>query len=163
MFKFKKLNTEVEVASFWEKLYEYHREDAFKDMDEEDKEYFSGRDYYDAIMDLKGNTSGGQLPLEMVFVYDENDKYIGFIMYKIYNKEDGKTFILEFCIDKSSRNKGIGTQIAQEFEKYVRIEGATYLAINTSNENNRRFWQRFGFSETELDEWGKMIYTKVIS
>ena len=162
MFKFKKLTTDEEVAEFWEKLYEYHEQDLFADMDEEDQEYFSGREYYDAIMDLKVNTNGGQLPLEMVFITDEIGVYIGFAMYKIYNNEDGKAFILEFCIDQLLRNQGLGTRVAKAFEKYLQNDGATYLAINTSNEDNFRFWKRFGFVESEPDEWGNMTYTKMI-
>ena len=159
---FRKLSSEEEIAQFWEKLYAYHKQDLINDLDEEDQEYFSGSVYYDAIMNLKMNTTSGQLPLEMVFMYDSEELYHGFAMYKIYNNEDGKAFILEFCIDEPLRNRGIGTQVAKAFEHYLQAEGATYLAINTSNDNNLRFWQRFGFVESEPDEWGNMIYTKML-
>lgn len=115
MFKFNKLNTTEEVASFWQKLYEYHKQDLFNDLDEEDQAYFSSTEYYDAIMDLKINITGGSQPLEMEFVNDESGQYIGFIMYKIYNTEDGKASILEFCIDPLLRNKGIGTRVIKAF------------------------------------------------
>jgi len=161
-FEFRKLNTDEEVASFWEKLYQYHKQDLFAYMDEEEQKYFSGTEYYDAIMDLKTNTKDGQLPLEMVFIYDESGHYIGFAMYKIYNTEDGKAFILEFCIDRLLRNKGLGIRVAKAFENYLKANGATYLAINTSNQDNLRFWQRFGFAPAEADEWGNMTYTKMI-
>ena len=162
MIEFTKLTTDKEVASFWEKLYGYHKRDISQDMTDEELEYFSGPEYYNAIMDLKVNKSGEQLPLEMVFISDCEQRYLGFAMYKIYNTEDGKAFILEFCIDEPLRNQGLGTQVAKAFETYLQREGATYLAINTSNKDNLRFWKRFGFSESEPDEWGKMIYTKTV-
>jgi len=162
MFKFNKLTTNEEVASFWQKLYEYHKQDLFNDLDEEDQAYFSGTEYYDAIMDLKINITGGSQPLEMVFIDDESGQYIGFTMYKIYNTEDGKAFILEFCIDPLLRNKGIGTRVAKAFEHYLKNDGATYLSLNASNKDNLRFWQRFGLVPAEPDEWGNMTYTKTI-
>ena len=160
MVKFRKMKTPEEVALFWQKKRKYDQEDLFPHLSEEDREYFSGTEYYDAIMDLHQNATTHGRTLEFVFFYDELDTYLGFAMYKIYPNEDGKAIILEFCIDKPFRNRGLGTTISQEFEKLLASEGATYFTLNTSNTNNRRFWQRNGYVADEPDEWGEMVYVK---
>jgi len=154
------MKTSEEVELFWQKKWEYDEADLFPHLDAEDREYFSGSEYYDAIMDLHQNTAPEGRTLEFVFFYDENDIYLGFSMYKIYTNEDGKAIILEFCIDKPFRNRGLGTTISQEFEKLLKSEGATYFTLNTSNDDNRRFWQRNGYVADKPDEWGEMVYVK---
>ena len=154
------MKTPEEVALFWQKKRAYDQADLFPHLDEEDRAYFSGSEYYDAIMDLHQNATSGGRTLEFVFFYDEKDEYLGFAMYKIYTNEDGKAIILEFCIDKPFRNRGIGTMVSQALEKLLAGEGATYFALNASNADNRRFWQRNGYVADEPDEWGEMVYVK---
>ena len=160
MIKFKKMKTPEEVELFWLKKREYDQKDLFPHLDEEAREYFSGSKYYDAIMDLHQNAAPGGRTLELVFFYDKQDTYLGFAIYKIYTNEDGKAIILEFCIDHPFRNRGLGTKINQEFEKLLESEGATYFTLNTSNDNNRRFWERNGYVMDKPDEWGEMVYVK---
>lgn len=159
MITIKKLITPEDISKFWEKLKIHQQQDVFKDLDAADQEYFSGPDYYDAIMNLHQNPLPGAYLLEFVFFYEEGT-YIGFSMYKIYNLEDGKAFILEFGIDKPFRNRGVGRTVVQIFEAFLKSQGAAYFALNTSNENNLRFWQRLGFVPDKEDEWGSMIYVK---
>ena len=82
-------------------------------------------------------------------------------MYKIYNQEDGKCFILDFSIDSKYRSKGIGSQVVNAFESLVKAnEGATYFVLNTSNENNERFWMKQRYYPSEIDDNGEVLYIK---
>jgi len=158
--RFKKITTPEEAEVFWKKLREYHHADLFPHMTQEEADYFASDEYYDAIMDLNRNSSGIGRPLEFVFFYDGDENYLGFTMYKIYTEEDGKAITLEFCIDKPFRNRGVGSLVSHELEKLLESEGATYFTLNSSNADNRRFWQRNGYLEHEPDEWGEMVYIK---
>ena len=164
---FKKLINEKEIALFWEKKREYERNDIFPNLTEtgqeraEIVEWFHSEEYYRIIMNLHHHPKNGDSPLEFIFVYDQ-DTYIGFLTYKIYHSEDGKAFILDFSIETSHRNQGLGSRVVAELELFLKEQGAAYLALNTSNENNTRFWLRNGFSPTEPDEYGNIVYTKEI-
>lgn len=98
-------------------------------------------------------------PLRVVFLQKEG-QYAGFIVYVTYHSEDGKCFILEYCIDRTRRGKGLGAAFFQAFEERMRLEGATYIALNTSNAHNRRFWLAQGFAVGDADEYGNPVYTK---
>ncbi|MGX6977889.1 GNAT family N-acetyltransferase [Vagococcus elongatus] len=165
---FRKMNTVEEVNDFWQKKRHYEREDIFPNLEEKDDElqeiiaWFQSEEYYEIIMDLHQHAQAGGQTLSFVFMFDEQNNYLGFTMYKIYTEEDGKAFILDFCIEKDYRNKGIGSIVVRELEKFLKREGASYIALNTSNKKNLNFWEKNGFSKFATDEFGKMVYTKKI-
>lgn len=146
---------------------EYEENDIFPHLDETGEQlketisWLQSTDYYNIIMDLHDNPQKNARALQFVFVYNESDEYIGFIMYKIYNLEDGKCFILDFCIDKKFRNKHIGTEVFNFFEQYIkRNEEATYCTLNVSNPRNRHFWEKQGFVYQKQDEHGDAVFVK---
>ena len=166
-YTFKKLTTEYEISEFWNKKREYETNDIFPNVKETGKDleeliqWFESKEYYDIIMNLHNNFPEGGSGLQFVFIYENIDTYIGFIMYKIYTQEDGKCFILDFSIDSKYRNKGIGSQVVEAFENFVKAyEGATYFVLNTSNENNRRFWMKQDYLSSEIDDNGEVLYFK---
>jgi len=165
----KKLTTEDEIAKWWEKKREFDKYDLFPnaELDEGETldeliEWFSSPTYFDTIMSLHKSHAPGGSALQFVFFLDDDGEYLGFAHYKIYTEEDGKAVILDYCIDKTQRNNGVGATAFRELENILCAEGATYVAINTSNSNNRRFWLRQGFSLAEPAN-PETPYTKVIS
>lgn len=163
----KKMETAAEIVLFWQKKRQYEEEDVFPNLTEtgaeleELIEWFRSEEYHQVIMSLHTETTNGNGFLQFIFFYDEQENYLGLSMYKIYKGEDGKGFILDFCVDSSYRNHGLGKQLFAELEVLMKKEGARYLALNTSNQNNLRFWQRTGFTaEKELDENGEVLYCK---
>ncbi|MGY3748403.1 GNAT family N-acetyltransferase [Vagococcus salmoninarum] len=165
-FFFFKMTTSNEIAAFWQKKREYEKNDVFPKLVESGEElteiieWFQSKKYYELIMKLHRNDLKDGAGLQFTFIYQEND-YIGFLMYKVYSLEDGKCFILDFCVEPEHRNQKNGTKIISSFEKAVkRKEDATYLALNVSNGNNQRFWTRQGFFATEIDENGEVLYVK---
>jgi len=154
------VKSEEEVALFWQMLYQYFNEDIFPNtiepVSEEDYEYFFSKKYKDAIMKLYYNESE---PLYIVFLRN-NDKNIGFATYKTYHSEDGKCFILEFCILKEYRNKGIGTLFFEMLRQHEKNKGAQYCVLNVTSEGSVRFWKRHGFVKMSVDEYGSDVYEK---
>ena len=151
------VENEADIDFYWKMFYKYVVELLENDPSngEEDFKYFLGKEYKEKIMNsFRRDTH----KLEIVFL-QSNGKDIGFAVYVIYDKEDGKCFILEFCITPENRNKGIGKLFFKMLSEQILNENATYFALHPSNENNKRFWENLGFINTlYMDEYGNFIY-----
>ncbi|MEY8303515.1 GNAT family N-acetyltransferase [Anaerosalibacter bizertensis] len=90
----------------------------------------------------------------------KNKEYVGFAAYVIYHSEDGKCFIVEYCIEPKWRNQGLGTKFFQLIERKTLKNGASYFELNFSNEDNIRFWKSNGFIYAYKDEYGSEVYAK---
>ncbi|MFY8330150.1 GNAT family N-acetyltransferase [Vagococcus carniphilus] len=166
-YRLEKKTTQAEIDEFWKKKREYEKYDIFPYLDETGEEleeiisWFQSSNYYNLIMDLHSNSQKNARTLQFAYIYDGIGEYIGFIMYKIYNLEDGKCFILDFCIEREFRNKSIGTEVFTFFEQYVKKnEDATYIALNVSNDRNKRFLEKQGFVYQKLNTQDDAIYVK---
>lgn len=130
---FREMDTVEEINEFWQKKRQYELEDVFPNLAKkgnalkETVDWFQSDEYYDIIMDLHEHAQPGGQTLKFVFIFDEQINYLGFSMYKIYTEEDGKAFILDFCIEKQYRDQGLGSHVSQEFEQYLMNEGAKYF------------------------------------
>lgn len=154
-----------DIEFFWKKRNEYFSKDIIPncelgdELTEKDIEWFFSKEYKDHIMMLFERNVD---PLYIVLI---NDNYlnIGFMTYIIYNSEDGKCFVLDYCIYQQYRNKGTGKKAFNLLEKDFITKGATYIELNVSNTNNERFWISNGFSKTNIkDEQNNFIYRKVL-
>jgi GNAT superfamily N-acetyltransferase len=156
----KRLKTDEDIALMWERKRRYEREDIFPNLSDEDIEWIESQEYYDIIMELHQTAADGGNTLQFVFFFDDTGQYVGLSSYKIYNKEDGKGFILDFYIESSMRGRGVGKAAYGALEDLMRQEGAAYFALNTAGEDARQFWLKMGFVEGEPDEHGDMVYVK---
>ena len=146
--------TENDVAVFWEQLHTYHKRDIFPDPDSEDLEYFLGSEYYDHMVKIHGRPQDRCYYL--FFHRDGQD--IGFAMPVIYTTEDGKCFIMEYCVYPEFRGNGKGKECARVLLDWARENGALYAELNHgSNERRRHFWETVGFIENGADEWGEPL------
>jgi GNAT superfamily N-acetyltransferase len=152
------VETPAELDLFWARRDRYMREDmlpncTLKPVTEEEREWFFSADYKEHLTRLFKRKID---PLSIVFL-QHNGENIGFAVYVVYKSEDGKCFILDFCVDEQYRNKGVGA----EFFKLIRrheSRRAKYYALNISNQNNKRFWERNGFIKAGKDEYDGDIY-----
>lgn len=146
---------ENDVAVFWEQLYAYFERDMFPDPEDEDREYFLGGTEYRANMqEIHDRTQDRGYYL--FFCRDGQD--IGFALPVIYNTEDGKCFIMEYCIYPEFRDNGMGKQCAAALLNWAKANGALYAELNCSgNERRLRFWKSVGFLENGVDEWGEPL------
>jgi ribosomal protein S18 acetylase RimI-like enzyme len=160
------INYQKDIEKFWEKRDEYFVKDIIPEsesgdkLSKEDIDWFFSKEYRDHIMKLFKREID---PLYIVFINEDKDN-IGFVTYVIYNSEDGKCFILDFCIYRQYRNKGVGKRTYDLLEKDFIDKGATYIDLNVSNTNNERFWAANGFLKTNIkDEHNNYIYRKKLS
>ena len=146
--------TENDVAVFWEQLHTYHRRDIFPNPDSEDLSYFLGSEYYDHMMKIHSS-----LQDRCCFLFFHRDgQDIGFAMPVIYTTEDGKCFIMEFCVYPEFRGNGTGQECARILLDWAKENGALYAELNHgSNERRRHFWETVGFIENGADEWGEPL------
>ena len=146
--------TENDVAIFWEQLHAYHKRDIFPDSDNENLEYFLGSAYHDYMIKMHSRRQDRCF----FFFFFRNGQDIGFTMPVIYTTEDGKCFIMEFCVYPAFRGNGTGKECARVLLNWAREHGALYAELNHgSGERRRHFWESVGFIENGADEWGEPL------
>ena len=146
--------TEVEISRFWEQLYLYFKRDILTGKQIEDLSYFLGSEYHDNMMKLHDRP---QDRCTFLFFY-RGEQDIGFAMPVIYTTEDGKCFIMEFCVYPEFRGNGTGRECARVLLDWAKDRGALYAELNHGgNERRRCFWESVGFIENGADEWGEPL------
>lgn len=147
--------TEHEVAAFWEQLRIYFKRDIFPDPEDEDRAYFLSDTEYRAHMQ-KIHDRPQDRCYYLFFQRDGQD--IGFAMPVIFTTEDGKCFIMEFCVLPEFRGNGTGRACARALLSWAKERGALYAELNCGGDERRpRFWRSVGFIENGADEWGEPL------
>ncbi len=146
--------TANDVASFWEQLHAYHKRDIFSDSDADKLKYFLSSEYHDHMMRIYGRTQD-----RCFFLFFQRDgQDIGFTMPVIFASEDGKCFIMEYCVYPEFRGNGTGKECAGVLLDWAKERGALYAELNHgSNERRRHFWETVGFIENGVDERGESL------
>ena len=146
--------TEYDVATFWDQLHNYHKRDIFPSPDSEDLEYFLSSEYYDHMMKIHRRPQD-----RCYFLFFRRDgRDIGFAMPVIFTSEDGKCFVMEYCVYPEFRGNGTGTECAKVLLDWAKDHGALYAELNHSgNQRRRHFWETVGFIENGADEWGEPL------
>ncbi len=144
----------TDVAVFWEQLHIYHKRDIFPSPNTEDLEYFLGSEYYDHMMKIHSRPQD-----RCCFLFFHRDgQDIGFSMPVIFTSEDGKCFIMEYCVYPEFRGNGTGKECARVLLGWAKENGALYAELNHgSNQRRRHFWETVGFVENGADEWGEPL------
>ena len=146
--------TQQDIAVFWEQLHAYHKRDIFPDPNSEDLEYFLGPEYYDHMMKIH---SRPQDRCYFLF-FQRKGQDIGFAMPVIFTSEDGKCFIMEFCVYPQFRGNGTGRDCARVLLTWAWEHHALYAELNHgSDQRRRRFWKGVGFTDNGADEWGEPL------
>ena len=141
-----------DIYAFWQIHMKYLVEDGII-SDEEDIEYFSGKEYRDVIVaHMKRDVDKHHA---VYFV--KNGVPIGAAQYNIRQSEDGKCFILDFWVFPQYRGSGMGHACFYALEKYTKADGASCYELNSERENAIRFWKTLGFTDNGTDEWGMKL------
>ena len=147
--------TEQDIAVFWQQLLTYFIRDIFPNPEDKDREYFLSDTEYRAHMQKIHDRP--QDRCHYLF-FHRNGQDIGFAMPVIFNTEDGKCFIMEYCVYPEFRGSGTGKACAAVLIDWARENGALYAELNYgSNERRFRFWESLGFVENGVDEWGEPL------
>ena len=147
--------TKADVALFWEQLHAYHRRDIFPDPEDNEAAYFLDDTQYRAQVQ-----SVHDRPQDRGFYlfFHRAGQDIGFALPVIFTSEDGKCFIMEFCVFPAFRGGGTGTECAGALLDWAKRNGAQYAVLNCgSHPRRRRFWERVGFVANGADEWGEPL------
>ncbi len=145
----------TDVAVFWEQLRIYYKRDIFPDPEDEDREYFLSDMEYRAHMQKIHDREQDRC-YYLFFHWGGQD--IGFALPVIYTTEDGKCFIMEFCVYPEFRGGGTGKECARVLLNWANANGALYAELNYgSNERRRHFWESVGFVKNGADEWGEPL------
>lgn len=146
--------TKTDVAAFWEQLYNYFKGDIFPIPEDEDRTYFLGDEYRAHMQKIHSR------PQDRCYYlfFCRGGQDIGFALPVIYNTEDGKCFIMEFCVFPEFRGDGTGKECARALLDWAKENGALYAELNYgSNAGRLHFWKSVGFIENGVDEWGQPL------
>jgi len=146
--------TENDVALFWEQLHTYYKRDIFTATENEDPDHFLGAEYRDHMMAVR------QRPQDRAYFlfFCRDGRDIGFTMPVIFTSEDGKCFIMEFCVYPEYRGNATGKECAKVLLNWAEENCALYAELNYGGNDRRlRFWKSVGFIENGVDEWGEPL------
>ena len=143
------------INEFWDIHIKYLVDDGII-SDEEDIEYFTGKEYRGILEDHMIRSMDRQ---HMVYFRRDGER-IGAASYCIYHSEDGKCFILDYWIFAPFRGSGTGHQCFEALERYTKADGAKYYELNSTKEDAIRFWKSIGFVENGKDEYDMLLLIK---
>lgn len=145
--------TDSDTAHFFTELHAYHRRDIFPAAEQgEDLAYFLSEPYLAQLKALHGRKTDR---LHFLF-FERGEREIGFAMPAIYETEDGKCFIMEFCVYPEFRG-GTGHACGEALLDWAQARGAQYFELNCGTSQRQRFWGRLGFQPNGRDEWGETL------
>ena len=143
------------ILEFWEQHIRYLVDDGII-SDEEDIEYFAGREYRGILEEHMRRARDKQ---HMAY-FLRDGKRIGAVSYCIYRSEGGKCFILDYWVFPEFRGNGTGHRCFEALEKYTRLDGAAYYELNSTKQDSVRFWKSLGFTENGRDEYDMPLYIR---
>lgn len=91
-------------------------------------------------------------PVRCLF-FARDGQTVGFALTVVYAAEDGKQFILEFCVLPPCRGGGTGAACAAALLAWGRAHGAQFAELNCDTPRRQRFWARQGFVPNGCDQW----------
>ena len=142
-----------ETARFWRELGAYHDRDIFANAESEEREYFHGSEYREAVQAAHDRAADRCYYL----FFGRGGIDIGFALASLFTSEDGKLFILEFCVLPEYRGSGTGHDCAAALLGWARARGMKYAELNCAEERRVRFWKSLGFVPNGADEWGEPL------
>lgn len=135
------VNSEEEFKLFWDMHQKYLNEDIFPndetglEMAGEELEWFSSSEYKAHMHKLFSRDIDKAYPI----LFIKGMKVIGFCTYCTYHSEDGKCFIIDYCIVPELGDNSLGTNIFKIIKEIEISKGAKYFELNVSNKRNMRF------------------------
>ena len=143
--------TEHDVKTFWDQIYDYYKRDIMADLRIADREEFLSSDFRTHLQSVHDRE---QDRCRYLF-FRRDGRDIGFALPVIYTSEDGKCFIMEFCVYPEFRGNGTGRECVRVLWNWAEEHGARYGELNFGgDERRRRFWESVGFCLNGVDQWG---------
>ena len=140
----------AEQERFWKYLKEYFVRDIFPG---EVNCFHCSEEYRQNISALHDRDEN---PIHYL-VFCQNGQEIGFALTVVYQTEDSKQFILEFCVFPEFRGGGTGKRCAAALLNWGRENGAKFAELNADTDARQRFWKYMGFVPNGRDQWGEPL------
>lgn len=122
-------------------------------MTDEDAARFLTPEYHRRIDALcRRETDPGQ---RVFFLADGRE--VGFAFYVTYRSEDGRCFLVNFCIYPELRGQRLGERCFAALADHARQNGACYFELNTHSKQAAQFWKKLGFRYNGYDEEGVIL------
>lgn len=158
----KMVESASELEQFWKEKKHFYVRDIFPNqtistpLTREQQAWFFSKEYRETIDQLLLR----EIDPARAYFFQQGDKQVGFVLFCTYLSEDGKCFLLDFCIYPEYRKQGLGKQCFELLEQVTREQGATYYECNTSNHEAKRFWESLGFVYNGFDAKGTILLLK---
>lgn len=84
---------------------------------------------------------------------------LGFICCSLQIWDDGNHFVIEdTCVDKKNREKGIGTLLVRDLEKYSKEKGISAIDLHVHKLSSAKdFWNKLGYLEDSYVQYSKNL------
>lgn len=136
---------------FWLKLREYFLRDVFPG---DESCFHCSDEYKNRIENLRKRRFD---PARYLF-FKRGGEEIGLALTVVYASEDGKQFVLEFCVYPEQRGNVTGTDCAKALLDWGQENGAKFAELNCGGDERReRFWSRLGFVRNGIDAHGEPL------
>ena len=103
-----------------------------------------------ADSDLEYYFAGGE---DWICVAEIDNRIEAFLAIEVHHEEDNYVYYDDFSVSKIYRNKGIGSAMMKEAEKYCRKIGISTIVLHVekSNTSEQHFYENRGFSLLKND------------
>lgn len=151
--------TDRDIAHFWHEMDQMLLRDVRANRDlgtpmtDEEAAHFLSPDYRSRIDSFAQRAEN---PVRRFF-FLAGGQEVGFACYCTYHTEDGKCFILDYCIYPPYRCRGLGRQCFAALAGWAAEEGARYFELNTHCLRAKRFWEGLGFHCNGYDDGGTIL------
>lgn len=155
----REIQSSRDIERFWQEMDAMLLRDVVPDHDlgepmtPEEAAYFRSPDYREGIEALCRRRED---PCRRAF-FLRDGREIGFVLYVIYGREDGKCFLLDFCVYPPYRCQGLGKACFAALARRMEAEGAAYFELNTHCRRSARFWESLGFRYNGYDDHGSIL------
>jgi GNAT superfamily N-acetyltransferase len=151
--------TPEEIRRYWKAQDEMNLRDVFPNTDigvppaPEERSWFLGSGFHGYMDEMCTRA----VDRAHRFFFCEGEREVGFVMLCIFGSQDGRCYIVNFCIDPDLRCRGLGSRCYRAVEQWAKAQGAQYCELNTHSRRSLEFWKRLGFCYNGFDEYGSIL------
>ena len=145
--------TENDAAAFWKQLRLYSKRDRFPDPNDGNGKSFPGDSEYRTCVQNMDDSPQDRC---WYLFFQQDGRDIGFALPVLYPSEDGKCFVMEFCVYPEYRGNGTDESCAGALLEWARKKGALYVELSVGGEMEH-VWGSLGFLKNGFDEWGEPL------
>ena len=147
--------TENDAAAFWKQLRLYSKQDRFPDSNDRNGKSFPDDSEYRTCAQSMDDSPQDRC---WYLFFQQDGRDIGFALPVLYTSEDGKCFVMEYCVYPEYRGNGTDESCASALLDWARENGALYAELSVGGEmQQEHVWESLGFLKNGFDERGEPL------